>query len=209
MFCIDFEDKDLVSNTFGEYRPWVFNDGVTVVTSPQCPQGKRCGFFNASVLEVGFFANNYGHWPNLRITLEYKMIHLSGNIDQGIVSNHCFPHGNVMYAAASSLFMSASALNFNGGLKDSPGSGTTVTVVSNIVTNHSTYPQVATQSIHPAVNCTVIYKQRPVSQTMSVCGKSRNDVLHYHTCGTTSVVKYCCRLFSWKSLCIYCRLPIP
>ncbi len=132
MFCIDFEDDDLVSNTWGEYRPWVLNDGVTVVTSPGCPQGSRCGFFNESVLEVPFFSNNYGHWPNLRITLEYKLIAFSGNNDQGIVSNDCFPNGNGLFAAGNSLFISVNGKDFNGGLKDTPATGTTVTVVSNI-----------------------------------------------------------------------------
>ena len=130
MFCIDFEDDDLVSNTWGEYRPWVLNDGVTVVNSPDCPQGKRCGFFNESVLEVPFFSNNYGHWPSLRITLQYKMISFSGTIDQGIVSNDCFPKGTGEYAPGNSLFISANDDEFNGGLKDL--TGTTVTVVSNI-----------------------------------------------------------------------------
>ena len=132
MFCIDFEDDDLVSDTWGEYRPYVFNDGVTVVDGPQCQHG-RCGFFNRSVLEVPFFSNNYEHWPNLRITLEYKMIPSSANLDQGIVSNDCFPDGTGLYADGNSLFISANYVNFNGGLKDLTGlPGTTVTVVSNI-----------------------------------------------------------------------------
>ena len=133
MFCIDFEDDDLVSDTLGEYRPWVLNDGVTVVENVECPQGKRCGFFNASVLEVPFFSNNYGHWPNLRIELQYKMISFGGNIDQGIVSNDCFPDGTGLYADGNSLFLSANNLKFKGGLKDSTVlPGTTVAVVSNI-----------------------------------------------------------------------------
>ena len=140
MFCIDFEDDDLVSDTWGEYRPWVLNDGVTVVNSSDCPQGDRCGFFNGSgVLEVPFFSNNYGHWPSLRITLQYNMIAFEGNIDQGIVSNDCFPDGTGQYADGNSLFISANDHVFNGGLKDSPGNETTVTVVSNMLKSQSIY----------------------------------------------------------------------
>ena len=163
MFCIDFEDDDLVSDLSGVYRPWVLNDGVTVVNSG-CPQGNRCGFFNASVLEVPFFANNYGHWPNLRITLEYKMISFSGNIDQGIVSNDCFPNGNGQYAAGNSLFISANDQDFNGGLKDA--TATTVTVVRNIGYYHYTYIRVATQHLHHARNFTILYKQSSLSRIM-------------------------------------------
>ncbi|KAK2153741.1 hypothetical protein NP493_2267g00008 [Ridgeia piscesae] len=97
-------------------------------TTPNCPQGKRCGFFNESVLEVPFFSNNYGHWPSLRITLQYKMISFSGTIDQGIVSNDCFPKGTGEYAPGNSLFISANDDEFNGGLKDL--TGTTVTVAA-------------------------------------------------------------------------------
>ena len=103
---------------------------------------------NESVLEVPFFSNNYGHWPNLRITLEYKLIAFSGNIDQGIVSNDCFPNGNGLFAAGNSLFISVNGNNFNGGLKDTPTTGTTVTVVSNIEWSQSTFPRVATQLHH-------------------------------------------------------------
>ena len=50
---------------------YVLNNGVTVVTDPSfCPEGNSCGFFNASQLEIPFFANNYNHLPNLRITFE-------------------------------------------------------------------------------------------------------------------------------------------
>ena len=134
MFCIDFEDNDLVSDTWGEYRPYVFNDGVTVVKDTQCPQGDRCGFFNGSgVLEVPFFSNNYGHWPSLRIELEFKMISFSGNIDQGIVSNDCVPDGTGLYAAGNSLYISANDNTFNTGLKDPSRAGPTVTV--NVVSN--------------------------------------------------------------------------
>ena len=172
MFCIDFEDDDLVSDTWGEYRPWVLNDGVTVVEDEQCPQGKKCGFFNGSgVLEVPFFSNNYGHWPNLRIELQYKMISFEAPIDQGIVSNDCFPDGDGLYADGNSLFISANDETFNAGLKDVTKTGPTVTAVSNIESSHSTYPRVATQCIIPACDCTIIYKQSSVSRIMSVCGK--------------------------------------
>ncbi|KAI0240459.1 hypothetical protein LSAT2_008807 [Lamellibrachia satsuma] len=64
MFCIDFEDDDLVSNTAGVYRPWILNDGVTVVADAQCPQGQRCGFFNESVLEGAAM----GPWVDVQMT---------------------------------------------------------------------------------------------------------------------------------------------
>ena len=117
MFCIDFEDDDLVSNIAGVYRPWILNDGVTIVDSLMgvtCPQGQRCGFFNESVLEVAFFSNNYAQWPSLRITLDYMMT-ASTPIDQGIISNDCFNQAN--NAAGNSLYCSANINTFNGGLK--------------------------------------------------------------------------------------------
>ena len=114
MFCIDFEDDDLVSNTAGVYRPWILNDGVTVVTDAQCPQGQRCGFFNESVLEVPFFSNNYVHWPSMRITLSYRMTQASA-LDQGIISNDCF--NQVANADGNSLYCSASSTDFTAGLK--------------------------------------------------------------------------------------------
>lgn len=115
MFCIDFEANDLISKTFGVYRPWVLNDGVTVVNDSQCPQGDRCGYFNNSVLEVPFFSNNYAQWPSMRITLQYKMISFSGSIDQGIISNDCLNLAD--YAAGNSLYLSADASTFKAGLK--------------------------------------------------------------------------------------------
>ena len=50
--CIDFENINTLS-TKGMY---VLNNGVTVVTDNLCPEGKSCGFFNASQLEIPFFA---------------------------------------------------------------------------------------------------------------------------------------------------------
>ena len=126
MFCIDFEDDDLVSNTAGVYRPWVLNDGVTIVDNTinlevNCPQGQRCGFFNESVLEVPFFSNNYAQWPTLRITLSYKMTG-SQDVDKGIISNDCFPDATVPFAPGNSLYCSANSGNFLAGLKGpSPG----------------------------------------------------------------------------------------
>ena len=117
MFCIDFEDADLVSDSVGVYRPWILNDGVTTVDNSMgvtCPQGQRCGFFNESVLEVAFFSNNYAQWPSLRITLDYMMI-ASTSIDQGIISNDCFNGAD--YAAGNSLYCSADSDTFNGGLR--------------------------------------------------------------------------------------------
>ena len=106
MFCINFEDDDLVTNDV--YQPWVLNRGVTVVndTSVGCPEGSRCGFFNdESNLELAFFSNNYGHWHNLRITLNYRQTETSPS-DQGIMSNDCF--NNVDNAPGNSLYLSSS-----------------------------------------------------------------------------------------------------
>ena len=94
-----------------------------------------------------------------------------GNIDQGIVSNDCFPDGDGLYTAGNSLFISANDVDFNGGLKDLPGPGNTVTVVSIIATNHSNDPLIAMERLHPACNCTIIYKQCLISRIMSMCGK--------------------------------------
>ena len=128
MFCIDFEDDDLVSNTAGVYRPWILNDGVTVVTDAQCPQGQRCGFFNESVLEVAFFSNNYVHWPSMKITLSYRMTQATA-LDQGIISNDCF--NQVPNAAGNSLYCSASSTDFMAGLKtNSPSEDAAVSEVS-------------------------------------------------------------------------------
>ena len=114
MFCIDFENGDLISHTVGEYRPWVLNNGVTVVHDLQCPQGQFCGFFNASCLELPFFSNNYDHWPSLRITLSYKMTQTT-QMDQGIISNDCYQ--GLANAPGNSLYLSASSTNFKAGLK--------------------------------------------------------------------------------------------
>jgi len=115
MFCIDFEDDDLVQNGT-PYQPWVMNRGVTVVNDQQCPQGEKCGFFNASLLEVPFFSNNYDPWHGLVITLHYRQTAKS-NIDQGIISNDCF--GGVPFAPGNSLYCSAAGdgTRFNAGLK--------------------------------------------------------------------------------------------
>ena len=117
MFCIDFEDDDLVSNSAGVYRPWILNDGVTIVDSLMgvtCPQGERCGFFNESVLEVAFFSNNYAQWPSLRITFDYMMA-APIPIDQGIISNDCFNQAG--YAAGNSIYCSADSNTLKGGVK--------------------------------------------------------------------------------------------
>ena len=117
MFCIDFEDADLVSNTAGVYSPWVIIDGVTIVDNSMgvnCPQGHRCGFFNESVLEVPFFSNNYVHWPSVRITLSYRLTQATA-LDQGIISNDCF--NQVPNGAGNSLYCSPSSIDFMAGLK--------------------------------------------------------------------------------------------
>ena len=89
------------------------------------------------------------------------MIPSSANLDQGIVSNDCFPDGTGLYADGNSLFISANYVNFNGGLKDLTGlPGTTVTVVSNIEQSQSTYLRVATQCLHHACNCTIMYTNK-------------------------------------------------
>lgn len=121
MFCINFEDDDLVTNDV--YQPWVLNDGVTIVEGASfgCPEGKRCGFFNESILELPFFSNNYGHWNSLRITLHYKMIATS-DVDQGIVSNDCYK--DVANAPGNSLYCSVGGAGdvFKAGLKSSNSS---------------------------------------------------------------------------------------
>ena len=116
MFCIDFEDADLVSNTAGVYRPWILNDGVTIddnTMGANGPQGQRCGFFNESVLEVPFFSNNYVNWPSMKITLSYRMTQATA-LDQGIISNDCF--NQIPNAAGNSLYCSASSIDFIAGL---------------------------------------------------------------------------------------------
>ena len=101
MFCINFEDNDLVSNTMGVYRPWVMNDGVNVITDAMCIEGNKCGLFNMSRLEIPFFSNLYSSIPSIRITFYYKIIS-GGSADQGIISNDCY--GGVAGAPGNSLF---------------------------------------------------------------------------------------------------------
>ncbi|KAK2153742.1 hypothetical protein NP493_2267g00009 [Ridgeia piscesae] len=190
MFCIDFEDDDLVSDTWGEYRPYVYNDGVTVVDGPQCPQGNRCGFFsNESVLEVPFFSNNYGHWPNLRITLEYKMIPSSANLDQGIVSNDCFPNGNGKFAAGNSLFISANDKTFNAGLKNPIGVGPTVTVnVVNMICFYkwiNTHVATARVTAHTQERCHPGVATGPAKHTM----RRPKEPFRQRTCHTQAAHK--------------------
>ena len=133
MFCIDFEDDDLIRDGT-PYQPWVMNRGVTVVKAAECPQGERCGFFNASLLEVPMFSNNYDPWHGLVIKLRYRQTAQS-NIDQGIISNDCF--GGVPYAPGNSLYCSADAggNSFNAGLKArNPAAVTSLSAVSSIKT---------------------------------------------------------------------------
>ena len=111
MFCIDFEDDDLVANNMGVYRPWILNDNVLVVTEG----GSKCGFFNESRLEVPFFSNAYSSFTSLRITFRYK-IAPGGSADQGLFSNDCF--GGAVNAAGNSLYCSASGGQVTWGLRD-------------------------------------------------------------------------------------------
>ena len=132
MFCINFEDDDLVAKGPAfVYEPWILNDGVTIVDNTvnpgvNCPEGHICVFFNESVLKVPFFSNNYAHWPSLRITLSYRMTLFGLELDmrrldripaQGIISNDCFPEGNVPYAPGNSLYCSVGDITFMAGLK--------------------------------------------------------------------------------------------
>ena len=148
MFCIDFENGDLISHTAGEYRPWVLNNGVTIVHDPQCPQGQWCGFFNASCLEVPFFSNNYDHWPSLRITLSYKMTQPT-QMDQGIVSNDCFQ--GLANAPGNSLYLSASSTDFKAGLK----------------AGNPVIPDASAQYVSSNCIC-ILYDQRLVELSISV-----------------------------------------
>ena len=101
MFCIDFEDElGLVGQ--GVDRPWVYNDGV-IVTSDNCPQGTRCGYFDGGRLEVSFFSNKYASIGAFVITFHYKMTSGSSS-SQGLISNDCFEGlsgepGNSLYAS--------------------------------------------------------------------------------------------------------------
>ena len=104
MFCIDFEDDDLVGQ--GAYQPWVLNEDVTVVTSADCPQGSRCGYFNGSRLEIPFFSNAYSSFPGLWVDFWYKRTG-SEPANQGLISNDCFQGqtdepGNSLYASCTS-----------------------------------------------------------------------------------------------------------
>ncbi|KAI0216081.1 hypothetical protein LSAT2_031859, partial [Lamellibrachia satsuma] len=131
MFCINFEDDDLVAKGPAfVYEPWIRNDGVTIVDNTvnpgvNCPEGQRCGFFNESVLQIPFFSNNYAQWPSLRITLSYRMTSFGLDLDmrrldripdKGIISNDCFPEGNGLYASGNSLYCSADDIRFKAGL---------------------------------------------------------------------------------------------
>ena len=104
MFCIDFEANTLVGQ--GVDRPWVYNDGVDIVTDTDCPQGDRCGYFDGGRLELPFFSNNYDGYKSLIITFNYKRTSASPTI-QGLISNDCLDGlsgepGNSLYASSSS-----------------------------------------------------------------------------------------------------------
>ena len=105
MFCIDFEDESLVGQ--GADSPWVYNDGVVIVTDKDCPQGDRCGYFNGGGrLELPFFSNNYDGYKSLIITFYHKRTSASPTI-QGLISNDCLDGlsgepGNSLYASSSS-----------------------------------------------------------------------------------------------------------
>ena len=132
MFCIDFEDDSLVKKGTA-YQPWVLNRGVTVVNSPECPEGNRCGFFNESLIELPMFSNNYDPWHGLKITLKYKQTRTS-QFDQGVISNDCF--NGVPFAAGNSLYCSVdgSGASFNAGLKSPPASASDVSSNCNTFT---------------------------------------------------------------------------
>ena len=104
MFCIDFEDADLVGP--GAYQPWVLNEDVTIVSSTSlgpCAEGSQCGYFNASHLVIPFFSNTYASFPSLRITFNY-MRTVASPVTRGLISNDCFndkegQSGNSLYAS--------------------------------------------------------------------------------------------------------------
>ena len=129
MFCIDFEDADLVGQ--GVYQPWVGNNDVTVITSAFCPQGSRCGYFNESTLSVPFFSNAYASFPSLKITFYYNRTP-GGPSLQGLISNDCFNH--VAAEAGNSLYASCEDDEVEWGLKNmdfpAPGSSASITAVS-------------------------------------------------------------------------------
>ena len=92
MFCIDFEDTDLVGA--GVYQPWLLIDHIDRVHSDVagCPQGDYCGYFCGGRLEVPLFSNAYSSFPSLRITFDYIRTPGGGDSYQGIISNDCFEH---------------------------------------------------------------------------------------------------------------------
>ena len=112
MFCIDFEDDDLVGQ--GAYQPWVLNEDVTVVTSADCPQGSRCGYFNGSRLEIPFFSNAYSSFPGLWVEFWYKRTG-SEPANQGLISNDCFQ--GQTYEPGNSLYASCTSSDVETGLK--------------------------------------------------------------------------------------------
>ena len=101
MFCIDFDDDDLVSDNMGVYKPWVMNDNVNVITDAMCIEGNRCGLFNMSRLEIPMFSNMYSNFHTLRISFYYKIMS-GGSGDQGIISNDCY--GGATGAPRNSIF---------------------------------------------------------------------------------------------------------
>ena len=103
MFCIDFEDDDLVGAA-GADHPWVFNDGVDIVpyAAAGCPQGDRCGYFDEGRLEIPHFSNMYSSFSSLRITFDYRRT-AGGVYHQGIISNDCF-NGQAGESGNSLLF---------------------------------------------------------------------------------------------------------
>ena len=103
IFCITFEDDDNLVGPGGAEQPYIYNDGVTVVTSALCPQGDKCGWFNNSRLEIPYFSNNYG-FESIRITFQYKRTGAMPET-QGIISNDCF--NMVPNAAGNSLYCSS------------------------------------------------------------------------------------------------------
>ena len=104
MFCINFEDDDLVNDNMGVYRPWIMNDGVKIIDDPNlCIEGRRCGFFNMSRLEIPMFSNMYSNFEALRIFFYYKIVP-GGSADQGIISNDCY--GGATGAPGNSIYCS-------------------------------------------------------------------------------------------------------
>lgn len=57
---------------------YVMNQGVTIIENGVngvpydfCPQGKRCGFFDNSKLEIPYFTNIYGGVSNMKSTMDF------------------------------------------------------------------------------------------------------------------------------------------